>query len=308
VLDIGGLGDQSFNDSAYAGLQRAKQEFNVETEALESSTPTDYVDNLTQLADAGYNPVFAVGFLMTDALNEVAPQYPGTNFAIVDSTVESQNAASLLFREQEGSYLAGVVAGLMTQESTEYTNPDDKVVGFLGGQESDLIGKFEAGYVAGVESVCSDCEVLVQYAGSTPDAFNDPARGKEISLQQINDGADIIYHASGATGAGLFDAAKDQDIFAIGVDADQGKLVPDAPILTSVVKRVDNAVYQAISDANDGSFPGGEVIDLGLKEKGLSLAPFGRFDGDVPQEVKDEVDTAQKGIINGDIKVPDAPQ
>src|ERR671917_831059 len=308
VLDVGGLGDQSFNDSAYAGLQRAKKEFDVETEHLESSSPTDYVDNLTQLADSGYNPVFAVGFLMTDAVNEVAPQYPNTNFAIVDSVVEAENATSLLFREQEGSYLAGVVAGLMTQESTEYTNPDDKVVGFLGGVDSDLIGKFQAGYEAGVESVCSDCEVLVQYAGSTPDAFNDPAKGKEISLQQINDGADIIYHASGATGAGLFDAAKDKGIFAIGVDSDQGKLVPDAPILTSVLKRVDNAVYQTIQDANDGNFPGGEIIDLGLKENGLSLAPFGRFEGDVPQEVKDQVKEAEQGIISGDIKVPETPQ
>jgi basic membrane protein A len=308
VLDVGGLGDQSFNDSAYAGLQRAKQEFNVETEALESSGPTDYVDNLTQLADAGYNPVFAVGFLMTDALNEVAPQYPDTNFAIVDSTVEPQNAASLLFREQEGSYLAGVAAGLMTQESTEYTNPDDKVVGFLGGQESDLIGKFQAGYEAGVESVCSDCEVLVQYAGSTPEAFNDPARGKEISLQQINQGADIIYHAAGATGAGLFEAAGEKSIFAIGVDADQAKAFPEAPILTSVVKRVDNAVFQTIEKARGGDFSGGKVVEFGLDDKGISLAPFGRFDDQVPQKVKDEVDSAQQGIISGDIKVPESPQ
>jgi basic membrane protein A and related proteins len=308
VLDVGGLGDQSFNDSAYAGLQRAKKEFNAETEYLESSSPTDYVDNLTQLADAGYNPVFAVGFLMTDAVNEVAPQYPDTNFAIVDSVVEPENAASLTFREQEGSYLAGVVAGLMTQESTEYTNPDDKVVGFLGGQESDLIGKFQAGYEAGVESVCPDCEVLVQYAGSTPDAFNDPARGKEISLQQINEGADIIYHASGATGAGLFEAASEKGIFAIGVDADQAKLFPDAPILTSVVKRVDNSVFQTIEQARDGNFPGGEVVEFGLDDKGISLAPFGRFDSQVPQNVKDEVDKAREGIINGDIKVPDKPQ
>ena len=308
VLDIGGLGDQSFNDSAFAGLQRAKKDLDVQTETLESNAATDYVNNLTQLADSGYNPVFAIGFLMTDAVNEVAPQYPDTNFAIVDSVVEPKNAASLVFREQEGSYLAGVVAGLMTQEKTDYTNPDDKVVGFLGGQESDLIGKFQAGYEAGVESVCPDCEVLVQYAGSTPDAFNDPAKGKEISLQQINEGADIIYHASGGTGAGLFDAAKDQGIFAIGVDSDQAKLVPDAPILTSVIKRVDNTVYKAIQDANDGKFPGGEVIDLGLEEKGMSLAPFGRYDGDVPQEVKDEVDKAQRGIISGDIKVPEKPQ
>jgi len=308
VLDVGGLGDQSFNDSAYAGLQRAKKEFNVETEYLESSSPTDYVDNLTQLADSGYTPVFAIGFLMTDAVNEVAPQYPDTNFAIVDSVVKPQNAASLTFREQEGSYLAGVVAGLMTQKSTEYTNPDDKVVGFLGGQESDLIGKFQAGYEAGVESVCPDCEVLVRYAGSTPNAFNDPARGKEISLQQINEGADIIYHASGATGAGLFEAASEKKIFAIGVDADQAKLFPDAPILTSVVKRVDNAVFQTIEQARDDNFPGGEVVEFGLDDKGTSLAPFGRFDSQVPQSVKDEVDKAQQGIIDGDIKVPDKPQ
>ena len=308
VLDVGGLGDQSFNDSAYAGLQRAKKEYDVETEHLESSSPTDYVDNLTQLADSGYNPIFAVGFLMTDAVNEVAPQYPDVNFAIVDSVVEPKNAASLVFREHEGSYLAGVVAGLMTQEDTEYTSSDEKVVGFLGGQESELIGKFQAGYEAGVESVCQDCEVLIQYAGSTPEAFNDPARGKEISLQQINQGADIIYHASGATGAGLFEAATEQKIFAIGVDADQAKLFPEAPILTSVVKRVDNAVFQTIQEARDGSFPGGEVVEFGLDDKGISLAPFGKFDDTVPQKVKDEVDKAKQGIIDGDIKVPDKVQ
>jgi basic membrane protein A and related proteins len=308
VLDVGGLGDQGFNDSAYAGLQRAKKELNVDTEYLESSGPTDYVDNLTQLADSGYNPVFAVGFLMTDAVNEVAPQYPDTNFAIVDSVVEPKNATSLVFREQEGSYLAGVVAGLMTQEKTEYTNPDNKVVGFLGGQESDLIGRFQAGYEAGVKSVCSDCEVLVQYAGSTPDAFNDPARGKEISLQQINQGADIIYHAAGNTGAGLFEAAGEKGLFAIGVDLDQAELFPDAPILTSVVKRVDNSVYQTIEDSANGEFPGGEVVEFGLDDKGISLAPFGRFDDEVPQKVKDEVEKAKQGIIDGDIKVPSSPQ
>lgn len=308
VLDVGGLGDQSFNDSANAGLQRAKKQFKVKTQTLESSSPTDYVDNLTQFADAGYNPVFAVGFLMTDAVNQVAPQYPDTNFAIVDSVVKPKNAASIVFREQEGSYLAGIVAGLMTQEKTKYTNPDDKVVGFLGGQESDLIGKFQAGYEAGVKSVCSDCKVLVQYAGSTPDAFNDPAKGKEISLQMIDQGADVVYHASGATGAGLFEAAKQEKIFAIGVDANQAKLFPESPILTSVVKRVDNAVFQTISDARDGKFPGGKVIDLGLKEKGISLAPFGRFDKEVPQNVKDEVDKARQGIIDGKIKVPSKVQ
>ena len=308
VTDIGGLGDQSFNDSAHAGLMRAQKELGMKTETLESSAPTDYVDNLTQLADAGFNPVYAVGFLQTDAVNEVAPQYPDTKFAIIDSVVKPKNAASIVFREQEGSYLAGVVAGLMTQEDTPYTNPNDKIIGFLGGQQSELIGKFQAGYEAGVESVCPDCKVLVQYAGSTPDAFNDPARGKEISLQQINQGADIIYHASGATGAGLFDAAKEKHIFAIGVDADQAKLFPEAPILTSVVKRVDNAVYQTIEQAKNGKFPAGQVVDFGLNNNGISLAPFGRFDSQVPQEVKDQVDKAKQGIIDGKIKVPTKPQ
>ena len=307
VLDIGGLGDQSFNDSAYAGLQRAKKDLDVQTETLESNAATDYVNNITQLADSGYTPVFAVGFLMTDAVNEIAPQYPDTDFAIVDSVVEPKNAVSLVFREQEGSYLAGVVAGLMTQVKTDYTNPDDNVVGFLGGQESDLIAKFQAGYEAGVESVCPDCEVIVQYAGSTPEAFNDPAKGKEISLQQINEGADIIYHAAGNTGAGLFDAASQEKIFAIGVDLDQAKLFPKDPVLTSVVKRVDNAVYQTIDSVSKGEKPKGTTVDRGLKEKGISLAPFGRFDSMVPQEFKDEVGKAEKGIISGDIKVPTKP-
>ncbi len=306
VLDIGGLGDQGFNDSAYAGLKRAEKEFGVEGEYLESSAPTDYADNLTQLAESGFNPVIAVGFLMTDDLTEISEQFPETQFAIVDSVVETPNTMDLVFREQEGSYLAGIVAGLMTQEDTEYTTSDEKVVGFLGGQTGPLIEKFQAGYEAGVESVCPDCEVLVKYAGSTPEAFNDPGKGKEISLQQISQGADIIYHASGNTGTGLFDAAKQEKIFAIGVDLDQAKLFPDSPILTSVVKRVDNAVYQTIDSVSKGGQPKGTTVDRGLKEKGISLAPFGRFDDQVPQEVKDQVDQAREGIINGDIKVPDA--
>ncbi|MDP8949665.1 MAG: BMP family ABC transporter substrate-binding protein [Actinomycetota bacterium] len=308
VTDIGGLGDKSFNDSAYAGLKRAKKELGVEIEVLESSAPTDYVNNLTQLSESGFTPVFAIGFLMTDAVNEIAPQYPDTNYGIVDSVVEADNVASLTFREQEGSYLAGVVAGLTTREDTEYTNPDDKVVGFLGGQQSPLIRKFQAGYEAGVESVCSDCQVLVQYAGTTPEAFNDPARGKEIALRMIDQGADIIYHASGATGAGLFEAASEQKIFAIGVDSDQAKSFPEAPILTSVIKRVDNAVFQTTEQAKNGNFPGGKVVEFGLDDKGISLAPFGRFEDQVPQNVKDEVEKARQGIIDGKIKVPTEPQ
>ena len=308
VTDVGGLGDQSFNDSANAGLERATDEIGMaEKNVLESGSPTDYINNLTQLAQNGFQPIFAVGFLMTDAVTEVAPQYPDQSFAIIDSVVEEPNVASLTFREEQGSYLVGVVAGLMTQEDTEYTTPDDTTVGFLGGLEGPLIKKFEAGYKAGVESVCPDCEVLAEYAGTTPDAFNDPAAGQEISLRLNDNGADIIYHASGATGAGLFEAAQDRNFFAIGVDSDQAALNEGVPILTSMLKRVDNAVFQTVEAYAQDQYPGGEVQTFGLAEEGVGLAPYGEFEDQVPTEVTDAVDQARQDIIDGNIEVPTEP-
>jgi basic membrane protein A len=307
VTDVGGLGDQSFNDSANAGLERAAEEMGAETNVLESGAPTDYVNNLTQLAQNSFSPIFAVGFLMTDAVNEIAPQFPDQSFAIIDSVVEQPNVASLTFREEQGSYLAGVVAGLMTQQDTEYTTPDDQTVGFLGGLEGPLIKKFEAGYTAGVESVCPDCEVLVEYAGTTPDAFNDPAAGQEIALRQNDQGADIIYHAAGATGAGLFEAASSRNFFAIGVDSDQAAINPNVPILTSMLKRVDNAVFQTVEAYASDQFPGGEVQTFGLEEEGVALAPFGEFEDLVPSEVTDAVDQAREDIISGSVEVPTEP-
>ena len=304
VTDVGGLGDNSFNDSANAGLERAADELGAEINVLESGAPTDYVNNLTQLAQNGFSPVFAVGFLMTDAVTEIAPQFPEQSFAIIDSVVEADNVASITFREEQGSYLAGVVAGLMTQEDTDYTTADDMTVGFLGGQESPLIQKFEAGFAAGVESVCGDCEVLSEYAGTTPDAFNDPAAGQEIALRMNDDGADIIYHASGGTGAGMFEAATERQFFGIGVDSDQAALFPDAPVLTSMLKRVDNAVFQTVEAFANDEFPGGEVQTFGLEEEGVDLAEFGEFDEVVPQEVKDAVDQARSDIIDGTVEVP----
>ena len=307
VLDVGGLGDQGFNDSAYEGMKDAEKSLGVKGRYLESSAPTDYANNITQLSDNGNNPIIAVGFLMTEDLAKISPQYANTQYAIVDSVVEdSDNVINLVFREQEGSYLAGVVAGLMTQEDTDYTTSDDKVVGFLGGLEGPLIQKFQAGYEAGVESVCPDCKIISQYAGAGPEAFNDPARGKEISQQQIEQGADVVYHAAGNTGRGLFEAATEDDIFAIGVDTDQAKRFKDAPILTSVIKRVDVAVKETIEQAAEQDKPVGETVDRGLKEKGISLAPYGRFDKDVPQEVKDAVEQARQDIISGKVKVPDS--
>jgi basic membrane protein A and related proteins len=309
VTDVGGLGDNSFNDSANAGLERAESELGADINVLESSAPTDYVNNLTQLAESGFSPVFAVGFLMADAVAEVAPQFPDTQFAIVDFAYDEpiDNVASAVFQEEQGSYLAGVVAGLMTQQDTDYTTAAASTVGFLGGQESPLIRKFEAGYIAGVESVCPDCEILSEYAGTTPDAFNDPAAGQEIALRLNDDGADIIYHASGATGSGMFEVATERQFFGIGVDIDQAALFPDAPVLTSMLKRVDNAVFQTVEDFANDEFPGGEVQTFGLEEEGIDLAPFGQFDDVVPQEVKDAVDQARTDIIDGAVEVPTEP-
>ena len=306
VTDVGGLGDQSFNDAANRGLEQAVSELGIDGEVLESATPSDYVNNLTQLAENGFSPIFATGFLMTEAVDEVAPQFPDVDFALIDSVAAAPNTANLLFAEHEGSYLAGVAAGLMTQQDTDYTTADQSVVGFLGGLESPLIQRFEVGYAAGVASVCPDCEVLVDYAGTTPEAFNDPARGQEIALSQNDRGADVVYHASGATGSGLFEAATDRSFFAIGVDSDQAALVPEAPILTSMLKRVDSAVFDAIEQSVNGEFPAGETITYGLAEEGVGLAGFGAFADVVPEEVTTAVDQARAAILDGSVTVPDA--
>lgn len=303
VTDIGGLGDRGFNDLAQTGLQMATEELGTEGQVVEPASPTDYARNLAALAEAGASPIFGIGFSLQDAVAEVAPEYPETNFGIVDAVVEEPNVASLVFREQEGSYLAGVVAGLMTSVQTEYTDPDNKVVGFIGGQESPLIEKFEAGYTEGVLSVCPECTILGQYIGTTTEAFTNPAGAAEIARLQHSDGADIIYHAASASGAGLFDVAQMEQFFAIGVDTDQTTFFPDAPILTSVLKRVDTAVADTIAAAAEGEFEAG-TYSFGLVEDGIDLAGFGRFADVVPQEVNGAVNEARDAIIAGNVQVP----
>lgn len=302
VTDIGGLGDRGFNDLADAGMKAAEKDLGVSGRILVPDTPADYSSNLDQLAQNGFGPVFGIGFTFFDAITEAAAKFPDNHFGIVDSVVEAPNVASLVFREEEGSYLAGVVAALMTQEDTDYTTSSGKTVGFIGGQESPLIEKFGAGFEQGVASVCDDCEVLYQYVGTTTDAFSDPGTAAEIAENMHAKGADVIYHAAGASGDGLFKAAEDNQFFAIGVNVDQAVTVPDAPILTSVLKRVDTAIQSVIASEAEGEFEGG-VQSFGLADKGIALAPFGRFDDVVPQSVKDAVDEASESIIGGDTTV-----
>ncbi|MGB4593875.1 MAG: BMP family ABC transporter substrate-binding protein [Coriobacteriia bacterium] len=306
VTDVGGLGDKSFNDLSYEGLKRAESELGVEIKVLESKEITDYESNIDQLASAGYSPIFAVGFLMTDTVSKVSTMYPDVNFGGVDEFFDPvpANVVGLNFKEQEGSYLAGVVAGLATKEKavSDKIN-DDNVIGFIGGMDVPLIKKFEAGFIAGAKSVNPDVQVISLYAGN----FTDQAKGKELGYSLIEKKADVIYAAAGAVGLGTIEACKDKGALFIGVDADQYETVPGSGdvMLTSMMKRVDTAVFETIKAMVDGSFPGGQIQYFGLKEGGVDLAPFHDFDSKVPQTIKDAVKKARDDISSGAVTVPE---
>jgi basic membrane protein A len=307
VTDVGGLGDKSFNDLSNAGLERARDELGVEIRVLESKEITDYESNIDQLASAGFSPIFAVGFLMTDTVAKMAPEYPDTQFGGVDEFFDPvpENVVGLNFKEEEGSYLAGVVAGLATIDSFDDKLNADNVIGFVGGMDVPLIKKFEAGFIAGAKSVNPDVQVISLYAGN----FTDQAKGKELGYSLIEQRADVIYAAAGAVGLGTIEACKEKGALFIGVDADQYETVPGSGdvMLTSMVKRVDNAVFETIKAAVEGNFPGGQIQVFGLAEEGVGLAPFHDFEDTVPQAIKDAVETAREGIIDGSIMVPTAP-
>jgi basic membrane protein A len=307
VTDVGGLGDKSFNDLSYEGLKRANKDFGVEIKVLESKEQADYERNLTNLAQAGYSPIFAVGFLMTDAVSKVSTAFPKTQFGGIDEefTTAPPNVAGLVFKEQEASYLAGVLAGLAVKDpSIDPRIKNNNIIGFVGGFDVPVIERFRAGFVQGVQSVNPDAKVVAVYAGS----FSDQAKGKELGLSLINQGASIIFPVAGATGLGTIQAAKEKGALIIGVDQDQYISVPDAKdiIMTSVVKRVDEAVYQTIKGELAGKFPGATNTSFGLKEGGVALAPFHDFDSKIPQSIKDKINAAKKDIIDGKIVVKDS--
>jgi basic membrane protein A len=298
VFDVGGRGDKSFNDAAYAGLERAQRELGIEFTTMETGEGTDREAALRQLAAAGSQLVFGVGFLFSDDIRRLAEEFPDVRFACVDYTVQEgetlpPNLVALKFREEEGSYLVGALAGLLTESGT---------VGFVGGMEIPLIKKFEAGFRAGVEKARPGTRVLVKYAGSTGAAFKDPTKGKELALAEYHDGADIIYHASGSTGLGVFEAARELGRRAIGVDSDQWDEAPGF-ILTSMVKRVDNAVFNCIHEVSRGEWAGG-VHEFGLAEDGVGWVYDARNRGMIPDAAKAAVDTLEAHIEAGTIEVP----
>jgi basic membrane protein A len=306
--DEGGLNDKSFNQSADKGVNKAKGEDNFTYKAIESQKKEDYVANLEALVEEGSNLTFAIGFQMFDAMTEVAKAHPDKKFAIIDSVVELPNVASIVFKEQEGSFLMGVIAGKMTK-----TNK----IGFIGGKDFDLINRFEAGFAAGVKSVNPEAaKGLLSTDGKTPgtsvkyaDSFGDTAKGYELAKSLYQDGCDIVYHAAGGVGLGLFKAAKElkdsgKSVWAIGVDMDQSLTVPEYAdvILSSMMKRVDTATYNETKAVVGDKFEGGKVINLGLKEKGVGIADTSS--NNVPKEVLDEVKSMEDKVIAGEIVVP----
>jgi basic membrane protein A len=304
AYDTGGRGDKSFNDSAYAGADAAVKELGgTVTELTPNADASNRVDLLTQLADDGKNPVLAVGFAFADALAEVAPQYPETQFAIVDSSVADtglDNATGLLFAANEGSFLGGVAAALKSETGH---------IGFVGGVESPLIQAFEAGYVAGAQAAKPGITVDVQYISAAGDfsGFSDPARGKIAAQGMYQAGADIVYHAAGGSGQGVFEAASEAGARAIGVDSDQYETVGDpalqAVIMTSVLKRVDNAIEAYLNDFAEGSVEGGTDIVNDLESGGVGLSASG---GQI-DDIQGQLDDFQQQIVDGDIEVPTTP-
>jgi basic membrane protein A len=309
AYDTGGRGDKSFNDSAFAGVQAAiKKDGGKYTELSPNADASNRADLLTQLADQGYNPVIAVGFAYGDVIADVATQYPDTQFAIVDSSgldakgkpLGKGNVTGLQFAANEGSFLGGVAAALKTT-----TNH----VGFVGGVETPLIQAFQAGYVAGAKAAKPGITVDVEYISPAGDfsGFNDPAKGKIVAQGMYDAGADIVYAAAGGSGIGVFQAAAASSKRAIGVDSDQYQTVGDPSlqpvIMTSVLKRVDNAVEAYIGDYAAGKVKGGSDIINDLKTDGVGLATSGGFIDDI----KSQVDGYKQKIVSGEIKVPTTP-
>lgn len=299
VTDVGGLNDKSFNAQANKGLEQAEEELGIKGNVLESKAATDYDSNLGKFASDGYDLVTGVGFLMSDSVLNAAKASPDTNFSIIDFSYGDKtpkNVRGLVFKEQEAGYLAGALAGMAEDESKLDGLNDKKVVSAIGGQKIPPVDKFIAGYKAGVMAYCKDCKVLVGYSQD----FVAQDKCKELAINHIDQGADIVFQVAGGCGLGALDAAKSAKVWGIGVDADQSFLGDH--ILTSAIKRVDQAVFDTIKAVDDDEFVGGEDGVYGFKEDGVGLgkiaAPAEDAYGDMLKEVEDKVRA-------GEIEIPE---
>jgi basic membrane protein A len=294
VLDRGGKDDKSFNSSAYEGAMRAKSRLGVTIKYVEATDDNAFEPLMRAFAQRGFDLIIGVGFAQKEAIAKVAAQYPDRHFAIVDAEVEAPNVRSLMFEEHEGAYLIGAIAAMTSKTGK---------IGFVGGMEVPLIRRFELGYEAGARQVNPQVKVLANFVGVTSEAWNNPPKGKELALAQYEAGADVVFAAAGASGLGVFDAAEEKRKFVIGVDANQNWVKPGL-VLTSMLKRVDEAVLAAIREARDGRFAGG-VQRFGLANKGVDFA-CDQYNAKILSEpVRRRAEAIKAEIIAGRITVPD---
>jgi basic membrane protein A len=294
IFDLGGKFDKSFNQAAYEGAERFKQETGIDYADFELQNDAQREQALERFAREGHSPIIVTGFSYESAMKTVAPEYPETEFVIIDAVVEAPNVRSVVFNEHEGSYLVGVLAAMASETGK---------VGFVGGMGIPLISKFACGYVQGVKATNPDAEVFQAMTGDTGEAWTNPTRGGEIARSQIDQGADVIYHAAGGTGTGVLQAAADAGVLGIGVDSNQNHLHP-GQVLTSMLKRVDNAVYDAMMDVHKGEWSSSVVV-MGLAEDGVGYALDENNEELITPEMQAAVEEAKAKIISGEIEVHD---
>lgn len=293
IIDLGGKFDKSFNEAAYNGAKRWIADTGGKYKETELQSEAQREQAMRRMAESGANPVVVLGFANASTLDKVAPDYPDTKFAIVDMVVNQPNVESIVFTEQEGSYLVGMLAGMASKTGT---------VSFVGGMDIPLIRRFACGYAQGVKAVNSKAKIIENMTGTTPAAWNDPVKGGEITRSQISQGSDVVYAAAGGTGVGVLQTAADQGILSIGVDSNQNYLHP-GKVLTSMMKRVDNAVYNVFSNGVDNFEGGVKVLDLKAEGVGYALDQYN--EKLITPEMKAAVEAAKAAIISGDIKVHD---
>ncbi len=294
AYDMGGRNDKSFNEGAFNGAEKFKADTGIAFQDFEIQNDGQREQALRKFAERGFSPIVAVGYSYEQALKKVAAEFPQTHFAIIDMVVDAPNVASIVFKEQEGSYLVGVLAALASKT--------DKV-GFVGGMDIPLIRRFACGYVGGVKATKSGAEVFQNMTGTTHEAWSDPAKGGELAKSQFDRGADVVYHAAGGTGIGVLQAAADAGKLGIGVDSNQNMLHP-GKVLTSMLKRVDVATYNVFKAGKDGTFKPGVTV-LGLAEGGVGWALDDNNKALITPEMKAAVDKAEADIKAGTVKVHD---
>jgi basic membrane protein A len=294
VLDKGGKDDKSFNTSAFEGATKAQKELGIELKYVEATDNNSLEVLHRNFAQKKYDLVIGIGFAQADAVRKVAALFPQTQFAIVDGDVAAANVRALLFEEHEGSFLVGAAAAMKSKTG---------VVGFIGGMDIPLIRRFQKAFEAGVKHVNPQAKIIVNYIGVTGEAWNNPAKAKEMALAQIGQKADVIFHAAGASGSGLFDAAAEKKVYAIGVDSNQNWIKPGT-ILTSMLKRVDVAVFDTIKQANEKKFQSG-VVRFGLKDSGVDWALDKNNESLWSASEKTKLNNIKKQIVAKKIKVPD---